>query len=185
MKLIGTVSSGRNATGLYTLMMHNLSIPLSGISDAHAGTRVCVVGKPRWSTEKGSYFKVSKCWRTNKPDKNSVEVEGTIVDIYSERKNKRNRRSACVLLASYEKPVPVADIWKVVSRINYGTDTKNGNGNFQSFSIKEQNPVNPNDWVLVSTSIQNLDDYMSRKAYLSWKIDESTGLYTMEVSLVK
>lgn len=88
-------------------------------------------------------------------------------------------------LASYEKPVPVADIWKVVSRINYGTDTKNGNGNFQSFSIKEQNPVNPNDWVLVSTSIQNLDDYMSRKAYLSWKIDESTGLYTMEVSLVK
>lgn len=88
-------------------------------------------------------------------------------------------------LASYEKPVPVADIWKVVSRINYGADTKNGNGNFTSFSIKEQNPVNPNNWVLVSTSIQKLDDYMSRKAYLSWKIDESTGLYTMEVSLVK
>lgn len=104
MKLIGTVSSGRNATGLYTLMMHNLSIPLSGISDAHAGTRVCVVGKPRWSTEKGSYFRVSKCWRTSKPDKNSVEVEGTIIGIYSERKNKRNRRSACVLLRQSRAP---------------------------------------------------------------------------------
>ena len=118
MKLIGTVSSGRNATGLYTLMMHNLSIPLSGISDAHAGTRVCVVGKPRWSTEKGSYFKVSKCLRTNKPDKNSVEVEGTIVDIYSERKNKRNRRSACVLLRQSRAPSSTVLVTALSSNID-------------------------------------------------------------------
>lgn len=118
MKLIGTVSSERNATGLYTLMMHNLSIPLSGISDAHAGTRVCVVGKPRWSTEKGSYFKVSKCWRTNKPDKNSVEVEGTIVGIYSERKNKRNRRSACVLLRQSRAPSSTVLVTALSSNID-------------------------------------------------------------------
>lgn len=86
-------------------------------------------------------------------------------------------------LASYEKPVPVADIWKLVSRINSNVTTSNGNIN--NFTIKEQNPANPNDWVLVSTSVEDLDSYMSRKAYLSWKLDEKTGLYSLEVSLAK
>ena len=66
-------------------------------------------------------------------------------------------------LASYEKPVPVAD----------------------KFSIKERNPSNPNDWMLISTSVDDLDDYMARKAYMSWEVDEVTGLYTMEVSLAE
>ena len=93
MKLVGTVSECRNDKGLYTLTIRGLPIPISGISDAHAGLRTCVVGKPRWSSDKGSYFKVAKCWTTDKPDKNSVEVEGTIIAIYPERKNERNRRS--------------------------------------------------------------------------------------------
>lgn len=84
-------------------------------------------------------------------------------------------------LASYERPVPVADIWKLAARINSSATT--ANGNITSFSIKEQNPNNPNDWILVSTSIEDLDSYMSRKAYLSWALDEKTGLYSMEVSL--
>ena len=88
-------------------------------------------------------------------------------------------------LASYEKPVPVADIWKVISRMNYGVETASTNGNISDFSIKEQNPNNPNDWLLVSTSIDDLDDYMDRKAYMSWEVDAATGLYTMEVSLTK
>ena len=88
-------------------------------------------------------------------------------------------------LASYEKPVPIADIWKLIYRINYGVDTSASNGNITSFSLKEQNPTNPNDWTLVSTSIASLDDYMDRKAYLSWEVDTMTGLYTMEVSMTK
>lgn len=87
-------------------------------------------------------------------------------------------------LASYEKPVPVADIWRVVARMNYGATSDSANGNISSFSIKEQNPNNPNDWTLVSTSVDDLNDYMDRKAYMSWEINETTGLYTMEVSLV-
>lgn len=79
MKLVGTVSECRNDKGLYILTIRGLPIPISGISDAHAGLRTCVVGKPRWSSDKGSYFKVAKCWTTDKPDKNSVEVEGTIM----------------------------------------------------------------------------------------------------------
>lgn len=88
-------------------------------------------------------------------------------------------------LASYDKPVPVADIWKLISRINYSASTSVGNGNISNFSIKEQNQANPNDWTLVSTSITDLDKYMGRKAYMSWELNEVTGLYTMEVSLVK
>lgn len=87
-------------------------------------------------------------------------------------------------MASYEKPVPVADIWRVVARMNYGATSDSANGNISSFSIKEQNPNNPNDWTLVSTSVDDLNDYMDRKAYMSWEINETTGLYTMEVSLV-
>ena len=86
-------------------------------------------------------------------------------------------------LASYEKPVPVADIWKMVMRINYGASSTDANGNISKFSIKERNPSNPNDWMLISTSVDDLDDYMARKAYMSWEVDEVTGLYTMEVSL--
>lgn len=104
MKLVGTVSEARNSQGLYMLTLHGLPIPLSGISDAHAGKRTCVVGRPKWSSDKGSYFKVSKCWSTDKPDKNSVEVEGTIVALYPERKNERNRRSACMLLRQSRAP---------------------------------------------------------------------------------
>lgn len=88
-------------------------------------------------------------------------------------------------LASYEKPIPVADIWKVISRMNYGVEPASTNGNISDFSIKEQNPNNPNDWTLVSTSIDDLDDYMDRKAYMSWEVDAATGLYTMEVSLTR
>lgn len=84
-------------------------------------------------------------------------------------------------LASYDKPVPVADIWKLVARINNSSATTNGN--ITSFSIKEPNPHNPNDWTLVSTSVEDLNSYMSRKAYLSWELNEKTGLYSMEVSL--
>ena len=43
----------------------------------------------------------------------------------------------------------------------------------------------PNDWMLISTSVDDLDDYMARKAYMSWEVDEVTGLYTMEVSLAE
>ena len=88
-------------------------------------------------------------------------------------------------LASYEKPVPVADIWKMVMRINYGASSADTNGNISRFSIKARNPSNPNDWVLISTSVGDLDDYMARKAYMSWEVDEVTGLYTMEVSLAE
>lgn len=87
-------------------------------------------------------------------------------------------------LASYEKPVPVADIWRIVTRMNYGADPASVNGNISRFSIKEQNPTNPNDWTLISTSTGDLKDYMDRKAYMSWEVNETTGLYTMEVSLV-
>lgn len=45
--------------------------------------------------------------------------------------------------------------------------------------------TNPNDWMLISTSVDDLDDYMARKAYMSWEVDEVTGLYTMEVSLAE
>lgn len=96
MKLVGMVSKEKNSNGLYTLTIHGLPIPLRGVSDAHAGQRTCVIGKPRWSSDKGSYFKVSKCWDTNKPDKNSVEVEGTIVALYPERKMREiGARPAC------------------------------------------------------------------------------------------
>ena len=88
-------------------------------------------------------------------------------------------------LASYENPVPVADIWKMVMRINYGASSADTNGNISRFSIKARNPSNPNDWVLISTSVGDLDDYMARKAYMSWEVDEVTGLYTMEVSLAE
>ena len=59
------------------------------------------------------------------------------------------------------------------------------NGNISRFSIKARNPSNPNDWMLISTSVDDLDDYMARKAYMSWEVDEVTGLYTMEVSLAE
>lgn len=88
-------------------------------------------------------------------------------------------------LASYEKPVPVASIWKLVSRINATASTGDPNGNITDFSIKEQNASNPNDWILKSTSVNDLSTYMERKAYMSWEINEATGLYTVEVSLVK
>ena len=51
MKLVGTVSECRNDKGLYTLTIRGLPIPISGISDAHAGLRTCVVGNPRWSSD--------------------------------------------------------------------------------------------------------------------------------------
>ena len=88
-------------------------------------------------------------------------------------------------LASYGSPVPVASIWKLTERINGGFVTSvGGNGNIQTFAIKERNPSNPNAWVLRSTNLEDLDDYMDRKAYLSWSVDESTGLYSMEVLVV-
>ena len=70
-------------------------------------------------------------------------------------------------------------------RINYGASSTDANGNISKFSIKERNPSNPNDWMLISTSVDDLDDYMARKAYMSWEVDEVTGLYTMEVSLAE
>lgn len=118
MKLVGMVSKEKNSNGLYTLTIHGLPIPLRGISDAHAGQRTCVIGKPRWSSDKGSYFKVSKCWDTNKPDKNSVEVEGTIVALYPERKNERNRRSACLLLQQGRAPSSTVLVTALSSNID-------------------------------------------------------------------
>ena len=118
MKLVGTVSTERNSNGLYTLSAHNLPIPLTGIPEGRAGQRVCVVGKPRWSTDKGSYFKVSKCWHTTKPDKNSVIVEGTIIGIYPERKNSRNRRSACLLLRQSRAPSSTVLVTALSSNID-------------------------------------------------------------------
>lgn len=118
MKLVGTVSECRNDKGLYTLTIRGLPIPISGISDAHAGLRTCVVGKPRWSSDKGSYFKVAKCWTTDKPDKNSVEVEGTIITIYPERKNERNRRSACLLVRQSRAPSSTVLVTALSSNID-------------------------------------------------------------------
>lgn len=84
-------------------------------------------------------------------------------------------------LASYGRPVPVADIWKVISRINYTATS--GNGNFSSFRITQVNPRNSNDTILLSTRVSDLDKYMHYKAYVSWELNEVTGLYNMEVCL--
>lgn len=87
-------------------------------------------------------------------------------------------------LASYSKPVPVAAIWKLTNRINTEASDTAPNGNFTQFAVKEQNPSNPNDWRLLSDQVDSLARYMERKAYLSWEIDQRTGLYSMEVLLV-
>lgn len=104
MKLIGTVSEERNEKGLYLFTIRGLAIPLRGLQDKHAGQRVCVLGEPRWTTDVGSYFRVKESWPTTEPDLNAVEVGGTIINIYPERKNNRNRRSACVLLRQSRAP---------------------------------------------------------------------------------
>lgn len=104
MKLIGTVSEKRNDKELLTLTIRGLPIPVRGLSDAYAGQRVCVAGEPRWAADIGSYFRVIACWSTDDPDQNAVEVEGTIINIYPERKNKRNRRSACIILQQSRAP---------------------------------------------------------------------------------
>lgn len=89
-------------------------------------------------------------------------------------------------LASYNKPVPVAAVYRLTERINSNLpDTAAGNGNFATFYIKEQSDANPNDFVLKSTSLADLDAYMSRKAYVSWSVDDTTNLYSMEVLVVK
>ena len=83
-------------------------------------------------------------------------------------------------LASYGKPVPVAGIWKLVQRVNMN-NVSGGNGNLYSFVLREQSPSNPNTYITRSLSIDSLEDYMNRKAYLSWSLDETTGLYAVEV----
>lgn len=98
MKLIGTVSKEKNEKGYYTMEIRGLTIPMKGVAAGHAGQRTCVRGKPAWSADKGSYFRVLYAGPTDKPDSNAVEVEGTITRIYPECKNARNRRSVCVIL---------------------------------------------------------------------------------------
>lgn len=104
MKLIGTVNCEKSDKGLTLLTIRNLTIPLRGIADEFAGQRVCVCGEPRWAADIGSYFRVTGCWVTTDPDQNAVDVEGTIINIYPERKNNRNRRSACILLQQSRAP---------------------------------------------------------------------------------
>lgn len=83
-------------------------------------------------------------------------------------------------LASYGKPVPVAGIWKLVQRVNMNS-VSGGNGNLYSFVLREQSASNPNNYITRSTSVDSLVDYMNRKAYLSWSMDEVSGLYAAEV----
>lgn len=104
MKLIGTVSTEKTDKGLSLLTIHNLPIPLRGLADQYAGQRMCVSGEPWWAPNIGSYFRVAEYWPSTEPDRNAVEVEGTITRIYPERKNTRNRRSACILLQQSGAP---------------------------------------------------------------------------------
>lgn len=84
--------------------------------------------------------------------------------------------------ANYEKPVPVATIWRIATRMA-GNSTGNKSGNIKSFTIKERSTSNPNEWDLLSVKLKDLDKYMDRKAYMSWSID-SAGMYTLGVMLV-
>lgn len=87
-------------------------------------------------------------------------------------------------LASYDKPIPVADIWKLIARINYNASDAMSGENFSSFQIKERSNTNSSNWYLVSTSVTDLERYLARKAYLSWDTNSATGLYEMVVYLV-
>lgn len=98
MRLIGTVSETKTENGMYLLTVKKLPVPLRGLHDRFAGKRVLVVGAPKWSRMFGSYFGVIDCSVSDEPDHNDVEVEGMIVHIFPERKNGRNRRSACLML---------------------------------------------------------------------------------------
>lgn len=84
--------------------------------------------------------------------------------------------------ANYNKPIPVATVWRIATRMA-GNTTGNKNGNIKSISIKERSTSNPNEWNLLSVKLKDLDKYMDRKAYMSWSTDIS-GLYTLEVLLV-
>lgn len=80
---------------------------------------------------------------------------------------------AASTISNYDKPIPVAAIWRVVDAMG---------GNIKKFAIKEVSSTNPNEWVLVSNKKKDLDNYMDRKAYMSWSIDKA-GQYTVEVLL--
>ena len=82
-------------------------------------------------------------------------------------------------LTAYGKPVPVASVWKLVKRIN--KETTAPDGAIASFSLKTRNNADPNSWDLQSTSVASLEDYLTEKAYISWTLDGSSGLYTLEV----
>lgn len=82
-------------------------------------------------------------------------------------------------LTSYGKPVPVADVWKLVKRINQEATT--ADGAISSFALKTRNAADPNSWDLQSISTSSLESYLTKKAYVSWSLDESDGLYTIEV----
>ena len=82
-------------------------------------------------------------------------------------------------LTTYGKPVPVASVWKLVKRIN--KETTSPEGAIASFSLKTRNAADPNSWDLQSTSVASLEDYLTEKAYISWTLDGSSGLYTLEV----
>lgn len=93
--------------------------------------------------------------------------------------------SDALALASYGKPVPIAEVWKLTQRISSTQGPDNVNGNFTSFVIKKRNATDPNTWDLVSDKVSDLDSYMDQKAYLSWEMDTKTGLYKMEVLLAQ
>ena len=82
-------------------------------------------------------------------------------------------------LTSYGKPVPVANVWKLVKRIS--KENSVAGGAIASFSLKTRNAADPNSWDLQSTSVASLEDYLTRKAYVSWSLDSLSGLYTIEV----
>jgi len=103
MKVIGTMSDGANANGVFTLYTKGNSIPVVGVSESFLGKRVAIRGAPAWNDTTGtSYFRVDECVETTEGDSNTVEVSGVILGIMPEKKNARNRRSACLLIRQSE-----------------------------------------------------------------------------------
>lgn len=103
MKLIGQLKGEPDTTGCYALVLRDLSIPVRGSLERFKDARVHVEGELVWSGC-GSYFHALHCHRTGEPDRNIVRVKGTVVDIFPERLNARNRRSACLIVQQTDDP---------------------------------------------------------------------------------
>lgn len=98
MQLIGTISKTPNEKGVYTLITHDLPIPLTKVEEEFVGKRVKIKGNPVWQREKGSFFQVSSCVETTREDYNKVVIGGRIIKIMPEIINKRGVRSACIVI---------------------------------------------------------------------------------------